>query len=378
MNLVGMIIFRFLIKLADIYRLFDNLNSIPRGKGFRSPLYWSSFEKTRQFFIKCHTYLMGLKMRETRLVNCELRTIETLLYKSKRKTAVVGLITTMRSIIAIMDSELSRSDSSLKYLPTFKISQDILENFFGLLRSRFGFNNNPNALQLMQAIKGIICMKTEAITTGNCIEQEDLSTRICPLGNFATIISEEETPHDLEPEEADDDEEELSSLSCFSSNVVLYISGFVGRKLSKKIQCPSCAYKLYATESCVPLISSASRLLQLKDNGGLFLPSYGLYSICKLSEQIIRARKDLSKLKLRDLENCVFAELIKLGNTNPFESGCIVDKDIAEDHSKEAIKAVVSAYWQTRSGQLAKQATFELKSTTNRQKLSKVILFSGN
>jgi len=47
----------------------------------------------------------------------------------------------------------------LNYLLTFKLNQDHLEIFFSALRSRGGFNNNPNAQQFKAAYKRLMVIK---------------------------------------------------------------------------------------------------------------------------------------------------------------------------------------------------------------------------
>lgn len=46
--------------------------------------------------------------------------------------------------------------SDLKYLLSFKFSQDHLKTFFSVTRSKGGFNNNPNCLHFKAAIRRIL------------------------------------------------------------------------------------------------------------------------------------------------------------------------------------------------------------------------------
>ncbi|KAF0719484.1 THAP domain-containing protein 9, partial [Aphis craccivora] len=57
---------------------------------------------------------------------------------------LIGFIVTMTSTLEIAHKLLGRSQSPLKYILTYKMSQDHLELFFGCIRSRGGSNNNPN------------------------------------------------------------------------------------------------------------------------------------------------------------------------------------------------------------------------------------------
>ncbi|KYN05673.1 THAP domain-containing protein 9 [Cyphomyrmex costatus] len=61
-----------------------------------------------------------------------------------RKTGFLGIIICIRNMFDLFD-EIKLLGQ--KYLLTYKLSQDFLETFFGAIRARGGFNNNPNANQ---------------------------------------------------------------------------------------------------------------------------------------------------------------------------------------------------------------------------------------
>lgn len=79
-----------------------------------------------------------------------------LLFKSKRKTFIIGFAMAIKSILAIANNLLRDNTTNFKYLLTYKFSQDHLESFFSKIRQRHGFNNNPNVLQLKYALKQIL------------------------------------------------------------------------------------------------------------------------------------------------------------------------------------------------------------------------------
>lgn len=69
----------------------------------------------------------------------------------------------------------------IKHLPFYKISQDHLELFFSAVRSRGGYNNNPNAVQFKAAYKRLLIraeIRDHGI--GNCIPLEQISILNCP------------------------------------------------------------------------------------------------------------------------------------------------------------------------------------------------------
>lgn len=73
--------------------------------------------------------------------------------KSNRKTGFIGMIIGLRNMFLLYDK---LKTLGMKYLLTYKLSQDYLETFFSAIRSRGGFNNNPNAFQLKSAYKRLL------------------------------------------------------------------------------------------------------------------------------------------------------------------------------------------------------------------------------
>ena len=56
----------------------------------------------------------------------------------------------------------------MKYLLTYKLSQDHLELFFGTMRSAGDFNNNPTAQQFTAAYKRLLLRSSIQGGKGNC------------------------------------------------------------------------------------------------------------------------------------------------------------------------------------------------------------------
>ena len=80
-------------------------------------------------------YIQGLKNPRGRL-----------LYKTKKKTAFHGFSMAIKAISGIFDEYVQ--SGQLKYLLTYKMSQDHLELFFCSMRSGLGQNNNPTCCDI--------------------------------------------------------------------------------------------------------------------------------------------------------------------------------------------------------------------------------------
>ena len=71
----------------------------------------------------------------------ELRNLQGVnLIFTQKKTGFFGMICNIFSIQEIYDLHVEKG--TLFYLCTYKFSQDFLEHFFGLMRSKFGFSRN--------------------------------------------------------------------------------------------------------------------------------------------------------------------------------------------------------------------------------------------
>lgn len=57
------------------------------------------------------------------------------MYTTKRRTPFIGLLCTIESTINVYDTLVGCTEAPLKYLLTYKLSQDHIELFFGAVRS---------------------------------------------------------------------------------------------------------------------------------------------------------------------------------------------------------------------------------------------------
>jgi hypothetical protein len=75
----------------------------------------------------------------------------TPILKCPRKCAFVGFVACLRNMFPLFE-DLEKK-YGMRYLLTYKLQQDHLENFFSAIRSRGGYNNNPSAYQFEHAIR---------------------------------------------------------------------------------------------------------------------------------------------------------------------------------------------------------------------------------
>lgn len=254
--------------------------------------------------------------------------------------------------------------------------------FFGVIRSRFGNNNNPNARQLQYALKGILCTSTQSINNGNCNEQETISTRISPLGNYNAIIHNESAliEEDVDEDDEYDSNEDTSideDIQKIINNVVGYVSGFAVRKICEHLKCPKCVCKLMADTADVEKIANDCVLILHKDNGGLILPSHGVITVCKITETAIREakRRGLRTMSKKAIIASVHSRCIEAGLMGTLCCG-LLPGDMS--HANFLVRELSSKYLKARMHYIAKESTLNLRPTTNRSTCVNVTQFCGN
>jgi hypothetical protein len=122
----------------------DMLNCTNRfsKRKFDTPLTEDNYQILKEYADNFISYIESLKCAEGKSI-----------LKSNKKTGFLGLILCLKNMFKLFDA---LKPHGLTYLLTYKLSQDYLEKFFSAIRSREGFNNNPNALQFKSAYKRLL------------------------------------------------------------------------------------------------------------------------------------------------------------------------------------------------------------------------------
>lgn len=110
------------IRIVD--RTFDLLNSRnPFGKGYKTPMKLETEKVWRPLLEKAIEYFSSLKMMNGKLI-----------HTSKNKTPILGLCSTIKSVLGIYDDYVKKPNSPLSYILNYKFSQDHLELLFCCIR----------------------------------------------------------------------------------------------------------------------------------------------------------------------------------------------------------------------------------------------------
>ena len=113
--------------------------------------------------------------------------------KQQKEDSNLGLCLQYPFTDVIAQELLTRDNNPLKYILTYKFSQDHLELLFSKIRLRGGHNNNPTVVQLKAALKSILLRNSiKPARTGNCTNFDDALRQPNGFLNFSLKLEEEQ------------------------------------------------------------------------------------------------------------------------------------------------------------------------------------------
>ena len=173
----------------------------------------------------------------------------------------------------------------------------------------------------------------------------------------------------------DELEDELDSLdpylSEFKQSSIVYIAGFVKRKLQTKVKCMPCLEVVGSISN----LNFNNSLTHLKDKGGLLYPSEDLIKVCQVTESKIQNLKTNEQL----FNDGKILHRICLKTTSTIITqypGVFKAADHEAMHRYNLLKEASLIFAILRLKHLAKEKNREEKQTKIRRKLSKLVIFS--
>lgn len=352
--------------IRKMNNLFDVLNSRNlKAHTYKKPLCGKNFSEIKLFLDEMILYLTKLKLGGKNIM------------ESQRKTGFMGFLICIKSVIRLYETQVV--NDNLKFLSTYKMSQDHLEYFFSAIRAKGGFNNNPSAQQFKTAFKRMLVHgEIKHISSGNCIPLEHINiltlTRpelaINKTSNKNRLIDDMFVDTEAVDKILMKDHDYLTDptiLTEFSKHIITYIAGFIVSKLNKELHCEECVSAIVCTTKYVSL--------QLKkDKGGLYYPNKDVIKICEICEIIFRKNKGyykkniLIELMQESLKYCLGCSFFS--NDSHFKCQTFLDC-----HYSLLIKAITLKYLKVR----IHYATKKLSENSDivRNFYNKLILFKG-
>jgi len=258
------------------------------------------------------------------------------------------------------------------------------------MRRRFGNNDNPNCAQVSYCIRAMLSFKLRVCSNGNCVPQEELIGGVSNLHDRIDVCDTESQPNFEQRSRTEEllediDLESFVHLSLFVENVVVYIAGFVGRKLKMTLDCMDCVSSLYSIDMDSARMRDDFCLLLEKDQGGLIKPSDDLIQVCKIVERLIRAEQvdDIFKLNAKKIEvlvkrECVDRNIFRDLHSGIFSTTATKAAHVVHcEHRLALISHITRIFCKTRFNYIAKRSSLQAKPTSNRSRLTKLVHFSG-
>ncbi|GFN80520.1 THAP domain containing 9 [Plakobranchus ocellatus] len=297
----------------------------------------------------------------------------------KRKTGFLGFLCCLESVRNIFHENVG----SLKYLLTYKLSQDHLELFFSSVRARGGFNNNPTTLQFKAAYKRLLvhhnvkasgnCLirdKTQILHAAQNVSMAETAMAVCRKYNIIEQQTEVADAVDL------DEIQDMTGLSEFKESAVSYIAGYVVKMARKQVQsCKKCV------DSLIDEMGNSHLFVQFKDRGGLVKPSKSVYRICCETERCFESLLKTTDGKLPQTDKMTLvistAVLFNLSHVDLFPELTMhmFDTTVDDNHLAELIQTVAKCYAKIKLHHLGKRLSDSATGPKVRKQLTKLILF---
>ena len=356
--------------ILRINTIFDILNSKNRfGKAAKTPITLKNIGAIDEYIKETELYLTKLQDLDGNVM-----------YKGRRKTFIVGFLTTAKSVIAISHKLLSREDNRFEYVLTYRFSQDALEMFFSKIRGRYGWNNNPNVLEFKYALRAILLKNNiEAPATANCIGPLDNEIQY-PI-DFLSINENTHTSQDVDPAVY----HLLNTSPNWRYDALYYISGYIAKQMSGAMKCPECAVALYQSSSdCDHILQQKSTLLAFKAYGKLFVPSSSVFRVVQTTDKLVREMLlDWKNFTKQSKEKVVLHVLQRMKNRvflslQDHSMQCHILEEMIDDHITAMIKHISRRYIKIflyQFGKVHTERIVKANRTSKRQKLTKTVIF---
>lgn len=357
--------------------LFDVLNSKNlHSKNYKKPLNSNNMTNILEFFDKAENYIKNLRTSKN----------GQLVLESKKKTGFLGFLTGIYWVKFLYSTLIETN--TLKFILTYKFSQDHLEMFFSAIRSKGGFNNNPTAKQFKSAyVRLLLKNEISSSTNANCLPLDDTNIlNVIFSKNIYLINLNQKVTFDISLLKINDDdfEDEYSqftsskplrnanSLSFFAADIVDYITGFVIRKLYKTTKCGIC-------KSALTFNPHNSALIKRKNKGGLVVPGVDSSKICKTAEKEFRICEQLGQLQKKNLMQYLIIKSMRKLPLNVYSTldEHILDDNPFDNHKILLIKTLLFEYLKIRLIHVAKQYTRQLQTNKIRSLNNKTTIFKG-
>lgn len=211
-------------------------------------------------------------------------------------STAVGLRVTVASVLLLL-TYLTKN-FSYKYLMTSKLSQDPVENLFGIARQSSGCNTHPTSQQFLITVS---CLSfyglARSVANGNAepgvltaLLEPDMMEGPKPGKRdlIQSLLDDDDIPTAEHQKQSPVPDHVSCAQAKSDDRLIFYICGYVARKFLLKLECDEC-HKLLLTKKEDVHRLAAAQYTRLRDSGGLLYPTGWLFRFIRRSENLFTA-----------------------------------------------------------------------------------------
>lgn len=230
---------KFIMTMNNMFDIFNSRNL--KAHGCKHPLFPGNKEEIFTVLKDAKDLMLNLSLKVSRKRTFndheKSKKLVTKCYvpvlKTQSFTGFLGVLICLESVQYLYKNLID--SSKLKYLTTYRISQDHIELFFGAVRMHGGYNDNPNARQLKGIYKKLLChMELKSASSGNCVPLENISVLSC--SSSLKCINETVPSFRKDDEESDDDTENCNEDITIGQLDFMQTSEYIQQILSATLQ----------------------------------------------------------------------------------------------------------------------------------------------
>lgn len=379
---------KFLLMFNDLFDVLNSFTTYSYGckaaMSLKNEVTWSAaLERAKH-------YIYGLQIRDPK------RQSYHSVLDSERVVGFQGFLVAIESVKGLFD-DLVRN-GPMKYLCTYKLSQDHLEAFFGKTRQRFGPDNNPHAVSFMGSYKRLLIgSEIAASRSANILPQECIKILNFKETSKAARAAKSKKERHKEEERKKliseivslglfaNPDPRVSHLNVFVKAIVGYTAGYVAKAVHRKSNCELCKSTLKATNLNTANLGDYGGLISFKTvNHGLTVPQKDVVFVCSLVEEKIRnlsPSNEAPKLQLvaasrEDSIRQITIDSMAAGAFSSLQYG-VHTNGTPTEHRQQLIYSICDTYYKIRARRLF--CVFNDLNISNaiRHKYTKLILFSN-
>lgn len=363
-----------------VNNLFDifNTKNMQTGNVFKSALNPANKRIIFDLLEENVNYFKTLKLSQ---VNCKTGKTKILpILKSRNCAGFRGFIIDIYALMQIY-VEYVEEKNILAMVPTYPLLQDVIEIFFGRIRSSSGCNNNPNIHQFKGAFRKLLCnIKITAPEHGNCrifsqiLPETYLYSDIFTVTSARARVSFKTIEQNYEKQKENiladiikhnDLRENDSLLDATSNYAIAYIASRIEDTIiSKQFEC----------RNCLEVLHENSKIIDFGVNNSFRLPCRSTFNICKQADQFLKLC-DIRKSKQKYDIKVIYCLIFRSIDFNALYVDSRFDCDI--NHKYQFVKFIVKEYMDYKFAYLAREVTLDQYNTIFRQQFNKLVLSAG-